>query len=395
MNLGNFVGGAVQTYQQQQRTNLAAKDQQDSVNLRDRQLKIAEADEAARAAERARSEALRADSAALFNKYYGEKQETVATTASEDGSGGAATVPTVKSTQRQPGMDSAIDGQWYAEHLAITAKHSGMDAPTMEKIAARVDEVRRTAQGKLLDKVSVGDEAAMKTLLTQLGKSTEGAKLDFRPVEGVNQIVLGDGTKLDLKRWAAANATAAQYRSLVDAEKGAQDAAKSAATTRNLGAQADAHTAEAALAPVKASKYRAEAGLAGARAANVGQTTRATADDKMGKLALSEAKAQADVDPSSMDGKTKNADQIAFLTNRAGEIRAAGKTKGTGIAEARKEWDAVATQAGAWAAGLAKLTPKERKAKYGTSDIASIKNEAIKRTLGVRAAPAADDSEED
>jgi hypothetical protein len=447
MNLGGgFAGGLAQGYQSQERMRMQQDEQASNLAMRQRQMTLNEQqanmqaeDHQAKMDQLARQKEARDGSAALLKKYYGEQMvEDGAPSQADDGQGGVITIPTMKKVTYKPGEDPKRDADYYNDHLQLVARTSGASMEDMQHVANAVETAKRTAAGKALSQVLSGDEGAMGDFLKHMGKDPKGAKLDFRPVEGVQQIVLADGSTVDLKRAAMANATAEFVKQMQGEEKSAQGAAttkaniaEKQATTNLRGAQAEQ---EKTLTPVKADEIRAQAasqraaasehsanaGLAGDRkkllqaqtgaASEAGNLSKAKAsvaqtkakeadDDKASRRALTEIKAQAEPAPGSNDGKQKNTDMVAFLAGRAEQYRTSGKTKGTGVAEARKDWDAVAIPAAQWASGLTKLSAKERKAKYGTADIEQIKNEAIKRKLGadsfVAPAPAGKSTDDD
>ena len=411
INLGNFVGGAVQSYRQGQDFDLRQQEATDNRNFRERQLKIQEADEAEKQATREREKALRVGSTDLFQKYYGDKTEQVGETEADDGQGGVTKVPTLKTTSLKPGQDPATDAKWYSDHLLLVAKHSGMTADDMAKTAAQVDTLRRTEQGQLLDKVTTGDKDALSKLLKMVGKDPAGAKLDFRPLEGVNEVVLADGTKLDLKKYAAANATAAHYAAMRQSEADAQGTASHAATVRNLGASTDLHAAQAGeiketagakrgllgaqtrAADASAADSYAGAGLKKAKAANVGASTAGLQEEKINKEISAEASKATGVDPTSTDGKGKNVDQYSYVAGRASKLKqeSGGKLSTPQAVQAAKaEWDTQADRVNAFVDSETKgLDSKAIKAKFGTSDKALIKSVILRKKLGVTAAPAA------
>ena len=246
MNLGGFAGGYAQGKQNQQRFELAQQEQNASQGFRNRQINIQESDEAERQAGRERDQAMRTGSAALFNKYYGEQKETVGETTSDDGNGGTTTVPTVKTTIKKPGEDAELDGKWAMENAMLHAQHSGMSMEEMARTSAMVDSGRRTAAGKALDKVLGGDESALGSFVTGIGKDPKLAKLDNRPVDGVRQIVFSDGSKpFDLRQAYAATATDAVYRRIMDDEKEQQGIATHKARITDYEAQATQRAAQA------------------------------------------------------------------------------------------------------------------------------------------------------
>lgn len=266
MNLGNFVGGAVQGFNAQERTNIASREQQANQGFRERTMKIAENEEAAKVAARDREKAMRDESSSLFNKYYGEQQETVAETKSEDGQGNLASIPTVKVARKQPGLDAAHDNKWRMEHAMLIAKHEGASPEKMAATVKQMEDALQTETGKSLNKVLSGDESALGAFLKSIGKDPKGAKLDNRPADGIRQIVLADGsTPLDLRKAFQFTANAAQYKALLDEEGAARDVIKDKASTRNLNATAGAHEAEASLIPLKGNLLKAQAGAAGAQ----------------------------------------------------------------------------------------------------------------------------------
>jgi hypothetical protein len=407
-NLGNFAGGVASGMQSQQRLMMQQQEMQQNKEFRERQMKMQEQDAAAREEERQRAAKMREESAALFKKYYGEQQEEIGSNLSEDGAGNMTRVPTMRVTNYQPGMDKDRDAQWYSDHLALSARYSRMTPEDMAKTASHIDTLKRQGVGELLDKVSSGDETAMAKLLKKVGRSPEGARLEFKPLDGVNRIVLADGTELDLKGYAAANATAQHYASMKDRESSAQTAALNAARTKNLGADADLKAATAAdrradlsltgdkrnLLGAQAEERRAAAAAHRSTAARNNAAATATGDLKVIKEVREEIKSVVERDPTSADGKAPNKDHQSFLQGRATELRTQNPKMNAAqsVAAANKEWKKVATQADAWAQKVQAMKPAERKKKYGTADVAALRAAAIRKALGVgEDAPAADD----
>ena len=381
-SLGNMAGGAVQGFQSQEHLQLAQKSEADNVNLRNRQMVMAEKDQAYQDGERERQTQLRTDSAALFKKYYGEQTETVGETESTAPDGSTMKVPTVVTKTYQPGQDADRDNKWYVDHLAMNARRSGMSMDDMAKVAERVDTGRKTAAGRQLDKVMMGDDSATTAFLKSIGKDPTGAKLDRRPADGVNEIVLGDGTKVDLKRAAAATATAAYYKELKDEEKSSMDGAKTRAQVGNITSQSNLRDAEASEIPSKIGRNNAEAykagqqgGLAAAKAVNV-KAGGGAVDKKLSSDIMANAKGAAGPDPTG-DGKAPYTEKYAFLTGRANELARGGKvSSGLGaVAAARKEWQTTESQV---ADQLSKVDKKVLKEKYKTSDVATLTARAMK-----------------
>lgn len=399
MSLGSMANGAVQGYDSQERLQLAQKSEADNVNLRNRQMVMAEKDQAYQDSQRQRQEQDRNASAALYKKFYGEQQETVGETESTAPDGSITKVPTVVTKNYQPGQDATRDNKWYVEHLAMNARRSGMSMEDFAKVAERVDNGRRTEGGRALDKVLMGDDDATATFLKAMGKDPKGAKLDRRPADGVNEIVLADGSKVDLKRAAAATATAAYYKELMGEEKSAMEAGKVRASTSNLQAQSALHAAQAGEIPSKinrnnaeAGKAGAQAGLASARAKNVGAATQSLKDDKVTSQVTAQIKLVQGSDPSDPTGKAKNPDHASYLQGRAAEILADDPKKDarTAVAKANSEYASVDSQATAWMQkNVIAMKPADRKAKYGTTDVAAIKAMAVKAALPKYSAPAA------
>lgn len=382
-SLGNMAGGAVQGFQGQEHLQLAQKSEADNVNLRNRQMVMAEKDQAYQDGERERQTQLRTDSAALFKKYYGEQTETVGETESTAPDGSTMKVPTVVTKTYQPGQDADRDNKWYVDHLAMNARRSGMSMDDMAKVAERVDTGRRTEAGRQLDRVMMGDESATASFLKSIGKDPTGAKLDRRPAEGVNEIILGDGTKFDLKRAAAATATAAYYKELKDEEKSAMDGAKTRAQVGNITSQSNLRDAEASEIPSKIGMNNARAGESGAKAgyysakgASVRAGAGAAVDKKLSSDIMTNAKGAAGPDPTG-DGKAPYTEKYAFLTGRANELARGGKvSSGLGaVAAARKEWQTTESQV---ADQLSKVDKKVLKEKYKTSDVATLTARAMK-----------------
>ncbi len=370
MNLGAFIGGAVQGYQQQEDRQIRQQEAKDNralrtqemglrtqeMGFRERQMKMQEAEDFERQEKRNRDKAMREESAVLFKQHYpGDREEQVGETEADDGQGGVTKIPTMKRVPGlKPGTDLATDAKWYTDHLKLTAKYGTMSMEDMAKTAAKVDELRKTENGRLLDKVVTGDKAALVQLLKATGRDPTGATHVFKPLEGMNHIQMADGTTLDLKAYAAANATAAHYQQLKDAETSAQGTANSAATRKNLGSTSALHDAQAGLVPsqikeneAQAVQARAAAGasgasanLANAKAKNVGADTKAKAEEKVDAQRLKEIQAVVEKDPSSVDGKGKNVDMAGFMVGRASQLaRENPKMKGPeAVAQARQEW---------------------------------------------------------
>ena len=383
-SIGNMAGGAVQGFQNQERLQLAQKSEADSVNLRNRQMVMAEKDQAQQDLDRDRVNQSREEGAAYFKDFWGDKTETVGETSQDDGNGNITKVPTVVT---KPGrrMDNPEDVAQYAlGHAMIAAKHSGMTPEAAQKIYEMVDNGRRTAAGRALDKVLAGDESAMGAYLKGIGRDPKGATLEMDIRKGVMRINVADGgPPVDLKMAYGAVGTAAQVKQRMDEEKRTVEMDKGRAQTANLGATQALNEAKASEIPSKIGRNNAEAykagqqgGLAAARGASVRAGAGAAVDKKLSSDIMTNAKGAAGPDPTG-DGKAPYTEKYAFLTGRANELARGGKvSSGLGaVAAARKEWQTTESQV---ADQLSKVDKKVLKEKYKTSDVATLTARAMK-----------------
>ena len=399
-SLGNMAGGAVQGFQNQERLQLAQKSEADSVNLRNRQMVMAEKDQAQQDLDRERVNKTREESAAYFKDFWGDKTETVGETTKDDGNGNVTKVPTVVTKPGRRMDDPEAVAQYALGHAMISAKNSGMTPEAAQKIYEMVDNGRRTAAGRALDKVLAGDESAMGVYLKGIGRDPKGATLEMDMRKGVMQINVADGgLPVDLKRAYGAVGTAAQVKQRMDEEKRVVEMEKGRAQTSNLGATQRLHEAQATEIPSKIGKNNAEAykagqqgGLAAAKSANVKAGAQGLKDDKVTSQVTAQIKLVQGNDPSDPTGKTKNSDQAAYLQGRAADLLTGDPKKDarTAVAKAQSEYASVDSQATAWLQkNVLAMKPADRKAKYGTTDVAAIKQNAIRAALPKYAAPQA------
>ena len=407
-NLGGFAGGLAQGFQSQERLNLAQKDQADNQAMNNRRMVMAEQDQAAQQEGRDREKSMRDKSAALFKKYYGEQEEVIGETEGDDGNGGKTKIPTVRKTVRQPKMDPKVDEQWATEHQLLVAEHSGMTMEQMEKISGFVETGRKTRAGAALDLVLAGNDKGMKDFLTHIGKDPAGAKLDRRLHEGVQQIVLANGEVVDLKRAAAATATAAYYTRMLDEEKQAQGTQHNLAQTKNINAQAAGHIADAALVPAKAKLLANQAYAAGesgnlskAKRQNVGSAGAAGAPVKAPTkdvLAAVRSVAARGSDGKSDPGSVARMLAIASHAMQTGKAKDANSAAALAQREdARMSSDADREVAEVLAA--AKASPKNKELllkRFGKLDIDTLRNASLqKMTSAYGGAPILNATEED
>lgn len=304
MNLGNFAGGLAQGYDQQQRLQLAQQEQASNQQFRERSMQMQEQDQAAKQAALKRQQQMQKEGTDIYNDLYGPKQTVTGYTEQDDGNGGTTKVPTVTTTQEKPGENPETTAKYAYAHAALVAKYHEMTPEIMAQTAQMVDQGRRTAAGKELDKVMQGDASAVSALVTKMGKDPEGAKLQYDPAKGVNQVVDAKGNMLvDLNRAYAASATAEKYKQIMAEQDSAQKTQHNLAQTKYLSAEGDKNSAEAKEIPANAA---AERGL------KAGQTYHAYQAGNLSganKSALLDEKRQRDLDAriNTTIGKTPDA----------------------------------------------------------------------------------------
>ena len=351
MNLGSFAGGVAQGMQSAQRTQIAQQESADNRSLRDRGMKIQESEEGRKQAASARDDAFRSEMQAIGEEF-----------------------PAGGPPENEP--------KYLAKYALAQARHSGMTPEMRNSIAKATIESAKTPFTMSMNKLLGGDPAGVAEVLKHIGREDPAAVLDSRMREGVLQIKMSDGKNIDLRGPAARFGTTALAAQLDSNIATLMKEANSIAGTKNLGAQADEHTARAAAvgaeAPAKLAEVKSRTNLNNANAGKAAATTQGAVSDRANAQMTADIKA---VVPKDVDGKTGDPAAIQYVMGRAVHLRSQdGKMlPKAAVAAAANEWRSVAAQADARISALKKA--KRKPAEFGAGDWDSVRSQSILQQL--------------
>ena len=267
-NLGGFAGGLAQGYQSGEKMKMAQQELDDNKGFRERQMKIMEADEAAKEVERKRETEFRDGADALQKQYYGPQQVQTGSQQVTNTDGTVTEQPIYQTVQKKVGDDPLHDLRYKIDmgaHL-IKGDPKGV-AEHMKFVQNAVD----TQTGQDIEGAIAGNKDAFARLGKSQGFDPVKASFAADPKTGDPILDTGDGRKINLRNIAAGLSVKQAYESIRQAQQDAQTAALNKSTVGLHDKQGGYYEAEAAAMPAKTESYRASGNLANARAGLAGE----------------------------------------------------------------------------------------------------------------------------
>lgn len=246
-NLGNFAGGAAKGILSQQELQQRQQELSANRDMKERTLKIAEANEADRAAKAKDDAEARAEFQQVHQKWWGPQQV-------QDGVGPDGQ-PVMKTMQYQPGQDTTRDFGYMTDMVAAQAKRT-QDPQHLAKAFDYIEKNRgNQVVADVLSSANGNSEATQRLVSMAKGDPTKSKGIDMKTWS----LDLGNGKSIPMKDFAMLGGYGKLYEMFREKDKDARDDKKTDASIDSLRAQAGEHNATA--------------GLRQAQAKNVGQAT--------------------------------------------------------------------------------------------------------------------------
>jgi hypothetical protein len=288
-NIGNFAGGLAQGLQTGQRMNIAREDQ----SMRERQLKMQEQDQAYQEEQRQGQRDAQTEYKAIYQKWYGEREEDDGFEQVDDGMGNVKQVARKrKVAASHPGApgSQARDLGFLADTMGAQMRRTG-DPSKMVPIFEYLQTTRGTEVGKNVLGAMNGDQAKFDALVKELGGDPSKAQV----IPDKFQLDLGNGKVTDLKQYLLLAGADKFYAALQKDSEGKRQERVADSQVRAADARTNLVTAQAGVIPAqidllraRAQAARASSGTGGAGGAKLSaqvlnQIKTATTDSMTGK----------------------------------------------------------------------------------------------------------------
>lgn len=274
-NLGGFAGGLAQGYQSGERMKMAQQELDDNKGFRERQMKIMEADEAEKQAERDRKKQLFTDLQANNDQWLGPKKVEDGVEQITNTDGTVTQQPKFKLVPHDFSDTSpeAVSARMNAKMGEVAAFAKYDPAKSLE-LRKELESHGLANAARDMFAASRGDADAAKKLYVAHGLDVKTASItqDPKTQEFIARDATGKAFNLTGAINAAAIVSAADAHTLTrQSQQDAQTAALNKSTVGLHDKQGGYYEAEAAAMPAKTESYRASGNLANARAGLAGE----------------------------------------------------------------------------------------------------------------------------